>query len=103
MVNGGGAGSCWWITHHRPVDRYRPAQQPPCLCRDGKEEMGEEVLAIAQPDRPPTGFTGARFLPATGSPVGAVRPPAWLAPLVLFPTLGARGGTGLRGLGSLDC
>ena len=103
MVNCGGARSCRRITHHRPVDRYRPAQRPLCPCRDGKVEMGREALSIARPGRPPTGFTDARFLPATGSPVRAVRPPAWPAPLVLLPTLGARGGTSLRGLGSLDC
>ena len=51
----------------------------------------------------PTAFTGARFLPVTGSPVRAVRPPAWPAPLVLSLVLDARGGTGLRGLGSWDC
>ena len=65
--------------------------------------MGGEALAIARPGQLPTRFAGACFLPATGSPVRAVRPPAWPAPLVLPPVLGARGGTGLRGLGSLDC
>ena len=65
--------------------------------------MGGEVLAIPQPGRLPTGFAGAHFLPVTGSPVRAVRPPAWPAPLVLLPVLGAKRGTGLRGLGSLDC
>ena len=35
--------------------------------------------------------------------VREVRPPTWPAPLVLLPSLGARGGTGLRGLSSLDC
>ena len=89
MVNGAGAGSYRRIAHHRPVDLYRPAQRPLCLCRDGKEEMGGEVLVIARPDWPPTRFTDARFLPATGSPVRAVRPPAWPAPLVLLPSLGA--------------
>ena len=103
MVNGAGAGSCWRIAHLRPVDRYRPAQRPLFLCWDGKEEMGEEVVAIAWPDRPPTGFVDARFLPATGSPVRGVRPPIWPAPLVLLPSLGTREGTGLRGLSSLDC
>ena len=103
MVNGGGAGSCRKITHHRPVDRYRPAQQPLFPCQDGKEEMGGEVLVIALPDRLPTGFTGARFLPATDSLVHVVRPPAWPGPLASLPILGARGGTSLRGLGSLDC
>ena len=103
MVNGMLAGSCRRIAHHRSVDRYRLAQRPLCLCRDGNEEMGGEVLAIARPDRPPTWFAEASFLPVTGSPVRAVRPPAWPAPLVLLPSLGARGGTGLRGLSSLDC
>ena len=64
---------------------------------------GGEALAMARPDRLPTRFAGARFLPATGLPVHAVRPSTWPAPLVLPPVLGARGGTGLRGLGSLDC
>ena len=98
-----GAGSCRRITHHRSVDQYHLAQRPPCLCRDGKEEMNGEVLVIARPDRPPTGFADAHFLPATGLPIRAVQPPAWPAPLILLPILGARGGTGLQGLGSLDC
>ena len=38
-----------------------------------------------------------------GSPVGAIRPSAEPAPLVSLPSLGARGGTGLQGLGPLDC
>ena len=58
---------------------------------------------MAQPDWLPTGFAGARFLPATSSPVRSVRPSSWPTPLVLPLVLGARGGTGLRGLGSLDC
>ena len=65
--------------------------------------MKGEVLVIARPDRPPTGFADAHFLPATGSPIRAVQSPAWPAPLVLLPILSVRGGTGLRGLGSLDC
>ena len=64
--------------------------------------MGGEGLVIARPGRPPTGFTDARFLLAMGLPVRAVQPPAWPIPLVLPPILGARGGTGLRGLGLLD-
>ena len=103
MVNDSGEGSCPRITHHRPVDRYRSAQWPLFLCRDGEEEMGVEALKIARPGRSPTRFADAHFLPATGSSVSAVEPPAWLAPLVFLPSLGARGGTGLRGLGSLDC
>ena len=43
------------------------------------------------------------FLPATGSPVSAVRTPAWPAHLVLPLVLNAKGGIGLRGLGSWDC
>ena len=103
MVNGAGAGNCRRIAHHPSVDRYRPAQRLLCLCRDGKEEMGGEVLASARPGRPPTGFVGAHFLPATGSPICATRPSTWPAPLVLLPSLGARGGTDLQGLSSLDC
>ena len=63
---------------------------------------GREVLAIARLGRPLIGFTDAHFLPATGSLVRAVRPSTWHAPLVLLPSLGARGGTSLRGLSSLD-
>ena len=69
MMNGAGAGSCRKINRRRPVDRYRPAQQPLCPCRDGKEEMGGEALATARLGRLPTRFAGSRFLPATGSPV----------------------------------
>ena len=54
------------------------------------EEMGGKVPAIAQLDWPPTGFTGAHFPPATGSPVLAIRPSAGPAPLVLLPSLNAR-------------
>ena len=103
MVNGAGEGNFRRIIHHLPVDRYRQVQRPLCPCRDGKEEMGGEALAIARPDRLPTGFAGARFLPITGSPVRAVWPPAWPAPLVLLLVLGFKGGTGLWGLGSPDC
>ena len=95
MVNGAGTGNCRRIDHHPPVDRYRPAQRPLCLYRDGKEEVGREVLEIALPGRPATGFAGAHFLPTTGSPVRAIRPSSCPAPLVLLPSLGARGGTGL--------
>ena len=103
MVNDAGVGSCRKITHHRPVDRYRPVQWPLCLCQDGKQEMGGEALEIARPDRPPTRSADACFLPITGSPICAVRPPAWPTPLALFLTLSARGETGLQGLGSLNC
>ena len=65
--------------------------------------MGGEALTIARPDRSPTRFTDAHFLPPTGLSVRAVRPPPWPSPLVFLPSLVARGGTGLRGLGSLDC
>ena len=103
MLNGAGAGNCRRIARHPSVGRCRPAQRPLCLCRDGKEEMGGEVPTIARPGRPPTGFAGSHFPPAIGSPVHAIRPSAGLAPFVLFPSLGARGGIGLQGLGSLDC
>ena len=65
--------------------------------------MGEEALAIARPGWLPTGSTDARFLPAASSLVGAVRQLVGPALLVLFPVLGARGGTGLWGLDSRDC
>ena len=103
MVNGGGAGNCRKIARHPLVDRCRPARQPLCLCRDGIAEMGGQAPAIAHPGRPPTGLVGAHFPPATGSPVRAIRPSAEPIPLVLLPSLGARGGTGLQGLGSLEC
>ena len=103
IVNGAGEGNCRRIIHHLPVGQYHSVQRPLCPYWDGKEERGEEALAIARPGWLPTGFPGARFFPSTGSPVCAVRPPAWLAPLILLPILDVRGGTGLRGLGSLDC
>ena len=65
--------------------------------------MGEEVLAIARPSWLPTGSADARFLLAVGSLVRAARQLSRPALLVLFPVLGARGGTGLRGLDSRDC
>ena len=58
---------------------------------------------IARPAWPPTGFAGAHFPPAIGSPVRAIRPSAGPAPVVLLPSLGVSEGTGLQGLGSLDC
>ena len=109
MVNGVGAGNCRKIAHHPQVDRYRLAQRPLCFCRDGKEEIDEEeemdgeVLASSWPCRPPTGFAGAHFIPAIDSPVRATRPSAWPASLVLLLSLGAREGTDLQGLSSLDC
>ena len=65
--------------------------------------MGGEVPVITRPGQPPTRFAGAHFPPTIGSPVRAIRPSAGPAPLVLLPSLGARGGTGLRGPGLLDC
>ena len=64
--------------------------------------MGGEVPVIARPSRLPTGFACSHFLLAADSPVCVVRPPAWPALPVLLPALDARGGTGLRGLSSLD-
>ena len=64
--------------------------------------MGGEVPAITKPGRPPTGFIGAHFPPATGSPIHAIQPSAGPAPIVLLPSLSASGGTGLQGLGLLD-
>ena len=101
-MNSAGAGSCRKITRLRSVDRYRPTQRPLCPCLDGKEEIGGETLAIARPSQLLTGFAGAHFLLAIGSPVLVVQPLSWPALLVLLPTLGARGGTRLRGLSSLD-
>ena len=95
MVNGAGTGNCWRIDNHPPVDRYRLAQRPLCLCRDGKEEVGREVLKITLPGRPPTVFASADFLPTTGSPGRAIRPSSCPAPLVFLPSPGAIGGTGL--------
>ena len=103
MENGTGAGNCQRIAHHPPAGRCHPAQRPLCLYQDGKEEMGGEVPLITRSDRPPTGFVGAHFPPATGSPVRAIQPSAWPTPLVLLPSLCTSGGTGLQGLGSLDC
>ena len=103
MVNGVGKENCRRIIHHLLVGRYRLAQRSLCPCHDGKEGMGEEALAIAWPDWLPIGSTDARFLPAAGSLVGAVRQLVGPALLVLFLVLGARGGTGLRGLDSRDC
>ena len=48
-------------------------------------------------------FVGAHFPLATGSLVCAIRPSVSPAPLVLLPSLVSIGGTGLQGLGSLDC
>ena len=103
MVNGAGARNFRKIARHPPVGRCRPAQRPLCLFRDGKEEMGGQILAIVRPSWPPTGFAGAHFPPVTGSPVHAIHPSVGLAPLVSLSSLSARGGIGLQGLGSLDC
>ena len=65
--------------------------------------MGGEVPAIAQSDQPPRGFVSAHFPPAIGSPICTIRPSVGPAPLVLLPSLVTSGGTGLQGLGSLDC
>ena len=65
---------------------------------DGVEEMDGEVLASARLGRPPTGFAGVHFLPATSSHVRAIRSSAWPAP-----SLGAGGGTNPQGLSLLDC
>ena len=103
MVNGGGAGNYRKIACHPSVDRCRPVQQPLYLCQDGMAEMGGQAPATARLGWPPIGFAGAHFPPATGSPVRAIQPSAGPAPLVSLPSLSARGGTGLQGLGSLDC
>ena len=98
-----GRGNCRKIARHPPVDRCCSAQQPLCLCLDGMAEMVRQAHAITRPDQPPTGFAGAHFPPVTSSPVRAIRPSVEPAPLVLLPSLGVRGGTGLQGLGSLEC
>ena len=102
MVNDAGAGNCWRIIHHPPVDQHRSAQRLLYLCWDGKEEKGGEVPSTARLGRLPTGFTSTHFLLVTGSPVRVTRPSAWPALLVLLPFLGARGGADLQGLGLLD-
>ena len=101
-VNGAGAVNCRRIIHRLRVDLHRPAQRLLYLCWDGKEEMGREVPATARPDRPPTEFASADFLPTTGSLVRATRPSAWSVPLVLLPFLVVRRGADLQGLGLLD-
>ena len=103
MVISGGAGNFRQIARHPSVDRCCSAQQPLCLCRDGMAEMGGPAPAIARPSRPLAGFAGAHFPPVICSPVRAIRPSVGPAPLVLLPSLGAKGGTGLQGLGSLEC
>ena len=98
-----GAENCRKIARHPPVGQCHPVWRPLCLCRDGKEEVGGEVLAISLPGWPPTGFVGTHFPPATGSPVRAIRPSVEPDPLALLQSLDARGGTGLQGAGLLDC
>ena len=88
---------------HPPVDLYRSAQRALCLCQDENEGMGGEVPTVARPGQPPTEFACTHFLPATGSSVRAIQPFAELAPLILLPSPGAIGGTGLQGPSSLDC
>ena len=102
MVNDAGAGNCRRIAHHPPADRHRPTQPPLFLCQDWKEGAGGEVPAIARLGRLLTGFAGAHFLLAIGSPVRVIRPPVWPALLALLSSLCARGGADLQGLCSLD-
>ena len=64
--------------------------------------MGREVPATSRPGRLLIGFAGAQFPLTTGSPVRVIRPSSWLAPLVLLPSLCAKGGADLQGLGLLD-
>ena len=103
MVNAVGAGSYQKITRHPQVGPCRRVQRPPCLYRDEMEEVGGEVPVISRPGKPSTGFVGARYPPAIGLRVRATWPLAWPTPLVLPPSLGARGGTGLQGEGLLGC
>ena len=92
-----GAESYQKTIHHPPVGQCHRVQRPPYLYRDEMEEVGGEVPVTYRPGRPPIGFACSRYPPAISSCVRTTRPPAWLAPLVLPPSLGARGGTGLRG------
>ena len=103
MENGANTGNCQRIARHPSVGRCRSAQGPLFLCRDGKQNVDKEVPAIAWSDQPPIGFVGVHFPLATGSPICAIRPSTGPAPHVFLPSLGASGGTGLQGLGSLDC
>ena len=103
MVNAMGAESYRKITHHPLVGQCLRVQWPPCLYRDEIEEVGGEVPVISLPGKPPTGFPGARYPPATIPRVRATRLQTWPDPLVLPPSLGARGGFGLRGEGLLGC
>ena len=66
MVNGAGEGNFRRIIHHPSVGRYHLVQRSLCPCRDGKEGMGEDSLAIARPGWLPTGSVDDRFLPAAG-------------------------------------
>ena len=59
--------------------------------------MGGDALAIGRRGWPSIGFACFRFLVAICSPVPVIRPPAWIAALILLPTLGAREGIDLRG------
>ena len=102
MMNGAGAGNCRRIAHHPSVDQHRPTQRPLYLYRAGKEGTNGEVPAIGRFGWLPTRFAGAHFPLSIGSPVRAIRPPAWPAPLALLPSLCARGGVDLQGLCSLD-
>ena len=101
MVNVVGAENYRKITRHPSVGSCRWVQRPPCLYRDEIEEVRGEVSVISRPGRPPTGFADTRYPPTIGSRVRVTRPPAWLAPLILPLSLGARGGTSLQGEGLL--
>ena len=104
MVKDAGDRNYRRIIHHLQVGRYRSVQRSLCPCRDGKEGMGEEALTISRPGWLSTGSADARFLPTAGSLlVRAVRQLVGTALLILLPVLGARGGTGLRGINSRDC
>ena len=103
MVNVVGEESCRKIIHHQPVGQCHRVQRPSCLYRDEMEEVGGEVPVSYRLGRPPIEFTGTRYPPVIGSRVRATRPPAWPAPLVLPPSLGAIGGTSLQGEGFLGC
>ena len=69
MVNSAGVGNFRRIAHHPPADRHCPTHRPLFLFQDGKEGAGGEVPPIARLDRLATGFSGARFPLAIGSPV----------------------------------
>ena len=74
MVNGAGAVNCRRIIHHLPVALHHLVQRLLYLFRDRKVEIGGEVPATAQPNRPLIGFASAHFLLTTGLLAHVTRP-----------------------------